>query len=178
MLAKKLFLACVLLCAAFLAFVALQKPSAGRIALFAYGTDLGMATMKARAGGFGNATAALAEGYLVAFQSSQNSAFGVANLVPSAAASAPGAVYWLTPAQMEALEHTEGVPGFYSRQAVMVRLADGRMVNATTHVLAGNARPVAPSRPTVLAISDGLAQFGYGSAEQDALAKAALQAGN
>ena len=134
--------------------------------------------MAARAGGFEGAAAATAGGYSLSFQSSQNSEFGVANLVPDASASAPGAIYWLTPAQMEALERAEGVPGFYSRQYAEVRLANGTTVDAAMHVLAGEARPVAPSRPTVLAISTGLSEFGYGAAEQGALANAASQAGN
>ena len=137
MLAKKIFIACVLLCAAFAAFMLTHRGSAERAAFFAYGTDLGASTMKARAGGFAGAAAARATGYSLSFQSGANSEFGVANLVPDALGSTPGAVYWLSQPQMDALDSAEGVPGFYARQYIEATLANGSAVEAVAHVLPG-----------------------------------------
>ena len=173
---KAAFIIAIIACAAFLAFIALHR-SAGTAAFFAYGTDLETGTMKARAGGFVSADAARADGYSVAFQSAMGSKSGTANLVPDAKGSAPGAVYRLTPEQMQALEKAEGAPGFYAVQRIEARLANGSTVEAATHVLSGSVRPAAPSRPTMLAISTGLSEFGYKTAEQDALANAASEAG-
>ncbi len=174
--ARIIFAALLILSFAFLIIIAIPKEEQKPIAFFAYGTNLDRATMKARAGGFENATAARLEGYRLAFQSSKNREFGVANIVQDEPASVPGAVYFLTAEQMASLDKSAGFPNFYNKKDVKALLAGGSEISAVAYYLNGNARFEAPSRPTVLASSKGLEQFGYGQEEQSALVDAAMWA--
>jgi hypothetical protein len=146
-------------------------------AFFAYGANLGQATMASRAGGFINATSARLPGYALAFASQDNrpAEFGVATLVEGKAGSVSGALYYLTAEQMSSLDGQSGVPGFYERRKVLVELPDGSLVGADAYFLAGDTHLALPSRPYILSATSGLLEWGYGIAELDAAIAAAVQ---
>jgi len=143
---------------------------------FAYGAALDTATMKARAGGFSNATAATASGFRLAFQTNKRSEFGVANLVGDPIGRVSGAVYVLSSEQFSELEKASGSAGFYRQIALRAQGADGKTVDAVTFVLAGETTAAPPSRPYLLAVSNGMREFGHGEADLDALSAAAQAA--
>lgn len=173
---KIIFAALVLVSFAFLVFIAMPREEKKPVAFFAYGANLDASTLRARAGGFENSTAAVLRGYKLAFQSNRNTEFGVANIVPDGSASVVGAIYVLTPGQMDALDKSANVPNFYAKKNVRVELANGQELDAVAYYLAGSAVFAAPSRPTLYAASEGLAQFGYGKGEQEGLSAAAAEA--
>jgi len=170
------FLVCVLL--AGLAFLALGAAPKQPVAFFAYGTNLAKSTMNARAGGFINATKAGMPGYALAFasQDARPAEFGVATPVQSESALVSGALYYLTPAQMAALDKQSGLPDFYERKEVTVALPDGSTVKAHAYFLSGATHPAAPSRAYYLAAQGGMKEWGYDEGSLDsAVAEAAKQ---
>lgn len=170
------FLALVFISFAFLAFVYFENSYSNKpVFVFAYGGNLEKATFSSRSGGFGNAAPARLDGFSLAFQTNRNTEFGVANMVPDASGSVPGAIYTLDRLQSRALDADMGVPDFYRKAAVKATLPDGTMVDAETHILAGEPSFAPPSRPTMQAAAKGLAQFGYGSDDEGMLANAAAQ---
>ncbi|MCX6770862.1 MAG: gamma-glutamylcyclotransferase [Candidatus Micrarchaeota archaeon] len=166
-------LACVLL--AGLAFLALGAAPKQQVAFFAYGTNLAKNAMNARAGGFINATAAGLEGYGLVFasQDARPTEFGVATPVQNESASVKGALYYLTPEQMAALDRQSGVPNFYGIRMVKVALPDGSAVDAQAYFLAGNTHSAAPSRPYYLAVQGGMQEWSYDESGLDAAMAAA-----
>ena len=118
--------------------------------------------MNARAGGFINATAADLPGYDLAFasQDARPAQFGVATLAFNSSGSVPGALYYLMPEQMAALDKQSGVPNFYERREVDVFLG-GRTVRAQAYFLSGATHPAAPSRTYYLSMQSGLDEWGY-----------------
>ncbi len=169
-------LVCVLL-AAFV-FVAAGILPKQPVAFFAYGTNLAKSTMSARAGGFLNATAAEMPGYSLGFasQDARPTEFGVATPMRDDGASVKGALYYLAPEQLAALDKQSGVPAFYERMEVSVALPDGSAVKAHAYFLAGGTHLAAPSRPYYLSAMNGMNEWGYGTGSLDAAVAAA--AGN
>ena len=100
----------------------------------------------------------------------------MANAIPDPSSSVSGAIYMLTPEQEKELDKKSGVPDFYQKITVRARQKGGADVPAVTYVLSGSPSFAPPSRPTVLAASKGLQQFGYSQSEQDTLADAASEA--
>ena len=146
-------------------------------AFFAYGANLGKSTLGSRAGGFINATPASLPGYSLSFasQDSRPAEFGVATLAENKAGKVPGALYYLTAEQMDALDSQSGVPGFYEKRVVNVELPDGSRVGAQAYFLAGGFHLAVPSRPYILAATSGLTEWGYGTSDLDAAIAAAQQ---
>jgi len=171
------FIFALLVCAlaASLAFLALGALSRQPTALFAYGSNLAKSTMNARAGGFINATAASLQGYSLSFasQDSRPTEFGVATLLQNASNSVPGALYYLTPEQLTALDKQMGAPNFYGRKEVAVALPGGSTVRAQAYSLSGTTHSAPPSRPYYLSAQAGLAEWGYGNESIDAAMAAA-----
>ena len=161
-------LACALV--AGLTFLALNAIPKQPAAFFAYGTALAKSTMNARAGGFINATAAEMPGYSLAFASQDDrpAEFGVATLVQNESSSVKGALYYLTPEQLAALDKQSGVPNFYERQMVKVTLPGGSTVKAQVYFLAGTTHMAAPSRIYYLAAQGGMKEWGYDGSSLDA----------
>ena len=154
-------LVCVLaVCLVFVAFNAIPKQP---VAFFAYGSNLAKSTMNARAGGFINATKAEMPGYSLIFasQDARPAEFGVATPVQSESANVLGALYYLAPEQLSALDKQSGAPNFYERKEVNVALPDGSTVKAQAYFLAGSTHPAAPSRPYYLAVQGGMKEWGY-----------------
>jgi len=162
-------LACVLI--ASLAFLALDSIPKQPIAFFAYGANLAASTMNARAGGYLNATPVEMPGYSIAFasQDARPTEFGVATLVQNESSDVLGALYYLTPEQLAALDKQSGFPSFYERRTVKVRLPDDNTVDAQAYFLAGNTHPAAPSRPYYLAVQGGMVAWGYDNDGLDAV---------
>ncbi|MEM4633654.1 MAG: gamma-glutamylcyclotransferase family protein [Candidatus Anstonellaceae archaeon] len=126
---------------------------------FAYGAEIDTKVMVARAGGYQFAFPAFLEGYRLSFQASKGREFGLANLERDDAGVVYGVFYNLTKEQMGALEKASGAPGFRRKIDVVVRLSDGRMVNATAFVLEGDVVGALPSKPYLESMMDGLRQF-------------------
>ncbi|MFA5930533.1 MAG: gamma-glutamylcyclotransferase family protein [Candidatus Micrarchaeia archaeon] len=156
----------LLLGLAFMAMQALPKPP---VAIFAYGSNLAKSAMNARAGGFLNATAARLPGFSLAFavQDSRPAEFGVATPVWNGSASVDGALYYLTPGQLSALDKQSDAPDFYKRAKVKVELPDGSIADAQAYFLAGNVHDQAPSRPYYLAVQAGMKEWGYDASSLD-----------
>lgn len=173
-----MFFALVAVSIAFVAFLHFGSQYENKpLFVFAYGGNLDKATFISRAGGFENAAPARLDGYRLVFQTNRNTEFGVANIVNDAGGSVPGVIYTLGREQMRALDENMGVPDFYRKISAKATLPDGTQMDVETYSLAGEASFAPPSRPTVEAAAKGLVQAGYGSAETDALAKAAAEAG-
>lgn len=160
----------------FLAVIIFPKPEEAPVAFFAYGSNLEISTMRARAGGAENATPAILRGYRLAFQTNRDSEFGVANAIQDQSSFIAGAIYMLTPEQAKALDKASGVPDFYQKIPIVAEMQGGAKLPAATHVLSGAPSFAPPSRPIVLALSEGLQQFGYSQPEQDKVAAAASEA--
>ena len=161
-------LACVLLAGlAFLAFSALPKQP---VAFFAYGSNLAKSAMNARAGGYLNATAARLPGYslAIASQDARPTEFGVATLVENGSGTVSGAIYYLTPEEMAALDKQSGVPNFYKRKEVMAALPDGGTVLAQAYFLSGSTHPAPPARTYYIAAQGGIKEWGYDTGGLDA----------
>ena len=169
-------LVCVLL--AGLAFLAIGAIPKQPVAFFAYGTNLAKSTMNARAGGFLNATAASLPGYMLVFasQDARPAEFGVATSIQNYNDNVLGALYYLTPEHMAALDKQSGVPSFYEKREVSV-LLNGKEVKAQAYFLAGPTHPAAPSRPYYLAALDGMKEWGYDVNSLDAAVAEATQSG-
>lgn len=165
-----------LLAMAFLAAIALPPPEEKPVAFFAYGANLEEGTMRARAGWDGNASPAVLPGFRLVFQTNRDSWFGVANAIPDPSSSVAGAIYTLTPEQEKELDSESGVPDFYQKIKVRAMQRGGGEADAATYVLSGSPSFAPPSRPTVLAASKGLQQFGYAQSDQDNLVAAASEA--
>ena len=153
-------LACVLLaCLAFLAIGAFPKQ---QVAFFAYGANLAKSTMAARAGGFLDATAAAMPGYSLVFasQDARPAEFGVATPIQDGSGNVSGALYYLTPEQMAALDKQSGAPAFYERREIIV-VANGQNIRAQAYFLAGSTHQAAPSRNYYLATLKGIREWGY-----------------
>ena len=146
-------------------FVATRMPPEQPVSFFAYGANLAKSAMTARAGGFINATPAELPGYSLSFESQDARAteFGVATAVPTDSGGVQGALYYLTPEQMAALDKQSGAPGFYERKEVGV-LAGGKVVKAQAYFLAGSVHRQAPSRTYYLSVQGGLEEWGHDSA--------------
>ena len=172
---KNVFAALVCVLFAGLVFLALDAVPKQPAAFFAYGTNLAASTMNARAGGYLNATAAEMPGYLLAFasQDARPAEFGVATPVRNESSSVNGALYYLTQEQLASLDKQSGVPDFYERKMVKVRLQDGSTMDAQAYFLAGNTHPVVPSHPYYLAAQGGMTEWGY---EENGLEAALVEA--
>ncbi|HIH30546.1 TPA: gamma-glutamylcyclotransferase [Candidatus Micrarchaeota archaeon] len=173
---QMLFTALVIVSLVFLVAIALPKPEQKPVAFFAYGTNLDASTMLSRSGGAASASPALLQGYRLAFQTSRNTEFGIPNLEADASSSVPGAIYFLSQEQSEAFDKASGIPDFYRKISVKVKTPAGSFVDAYTHVLSGQPSFAPPSKPTILAISKGLDEFGYSDEEKNSLALAASDA--
>ncbi len=160
----------------FLAFAMYPKPEEKPVVFFAYGSNLEISTMRARAGGAENATPAILHGYRLVFQTNRDSEFGVANAIPDQTSSVAGAIYVLAPEQAKMLDKGSGGPDFYQKISITAEQRGGATLIAVTHVLSGTPSFAPPSRPIVLALSKGLQQFGYNQSEQDKIAAAASEA--
>jgi len=175
--AKLVFATLAIAAAIFAVSIFCLHSQAGKpVYFFAYGASLDSATMKARAGGFSNATAATASGFRLAFQTNKHSEFGVANLAEEPGGRVNGAVYALSSEQFSELGKASGSGGFYRLLPLKAQCADGESVDAVTFVLAGETAAAAPSRPYLLAVSNGMRQFGYGASELGELSAAAQAA--
>ena len=144
-----------------LCWLAMPKDNGNNVAFFAYGTNLDPATMRARAGGFEMAGKAALQGYSLAFQTNKESEFGVANVLIGAGEKVSGAVYFLTPAEADALDKSAGVPEFYERRNVEVEFA-GNKVKAFTYALSGSAHYAVPSGVYLESVKKGFAAY-YGN---------------
>jgi len=146
-----------------LVFLALGAAPKQPVAFFAYGTNLAKSAMNARAGGFINATKAEMPGYSLVFasQDARPAEFGVATPMQSESANVLGALYYLTPEQLSALDKQSGAPDFYERKEVTVALPDGSTVKARAYFLSGATHPAAPSRSYYTAAQNGLKEWGY-----------------
>ncbi len=153
-------LVCALL--ACLAFLALGMAPKQPVAFFAYGTNLAKSAMAARAGGFINATKADICGYdlIFASQDARPAEFGVATAIQDGSGCVLGALYYLTPEQMAALDRQSGVPGFYEKREVSVLLGTDA-VKAQAYFLAGSVHKAPPSRSYYLAAQSGMDEWGY-----------------
>jgi len=81
--ARIAFAGTALLALLFLAFLMLLRHDETPVLLFAYGTNMEIATMTARAGGFLEADPAVLDGYRLVFQTNRRTEMGVANLEAS-----------------------------------------------------------------------------------------------
>ena len=153
-------LVCALL--AGLAFLALDAIQKHPVAFFAYGTVLSKNTMNARAGGFINATRADICGHELIFasQDARPTEFGVATAIPNDSSCILGALYYLTPEQMAALDKQSGVPSFYEKREVSVLLGSD-VVKAQAYFLPGSIHRAPPSRTYYLAAQSGMEEWGY-----------------
>ena len=153
-----------------LTFLAMQWIPKPPVAFFAYGGNLAKSAMNSRAGGFINATPAKLPGFSLAFagQDSRPAEFGVATIMWNGSTSVDGALYYLTPGQMAALDKQAGEPDFYRRTEVKAILPDGSIADAQAYILAGNTHLAAPSRPYYLSILGGMGEWGYGKGDLDA----------
>lgn len=177
---KTVFAILALVLLAFLAFVAMGAAPKQPTALFAYGSNLAKSTMGARAGGYLNATAAELPGYSLSFasQDSRPTEFGVAALLRNGSGSVPGAIYYLAPEQLAALDGQMGAPNFYERREVIATLPDGGSLRAQAYFLSGGTHPAAPSRPYYLSAQGGLAEWGYGNESINAAMASAAASSN
>jgi hypothetical protein len=164
---KIVFALLVCFLAVLLASLAISVLPREPVAFFAYGPNLGKSAMESRAGGFVNATQAKLPGFALAFASQDNkpTEFGVATMVEREGAYVSGALYYLTPEQMDSLDRYAGMPNFYERQAVSVELQDGGIVSAQAYFLAGEIHSAAPSRTYMESAAKGLSEWGYGVPE-------------
>jgi len=167
---KIVFALLVFILAAALAFVFLDTVPKQPTPLFAYGSLLAKSTMDARAGGYLNASAAELPGYSLIFasQDARPTEFGVATLAPNASGSVQGALYYLTPEQIAALDRQMNAPNFYGRKEVTVALPDGSTVRVQAYFLSGTTHLAPPSRPYYLSAQRGLIEWGYDNGSLDA----------
>ena len=167
---KIIFALLVCLLLACLAFLALGAAPKQPVAFFAYGSNLAKSTMSARAGGYLNATAAKLPGFNLAFasQDARPTEFGVATLVENESGAVSGAIYYLTPEQMAALDKQSGVPNFYERKEVLAALPDGSTVKAQAYFLSGSTHLAPPARTYYVSAQGGMNEWGYDTSSLDA----------
>lgn len=169
---KNVFALLVCVLVAGLLFLAIEAVPNPPVAFFAYGTNLATNTMNARAGGYLNATAAELPGYSLVFasQDARPTEFGVATPVQSESSNVLGALYYLTPEQLNALDKQTGDPSFYEKKMVKIVLPDNSTVDAHAYFLAGSIHLAAPSSSYYLAVQSGMKEWKYDENSLDAAA--------
>ena len=135
----------------------------------AYGSNLSLAQMAHRCPGARPLMAGSLPNYRLAFRS-PSGGNGVANIEPCEQVSVPVALYEITPADLRALDHYEGFPGLYRREAVAVEAADGRAIDAVVYILNTPTVEAPPSRAYLAGIAEGYRDWGLSADSLAALA--------
>jgi gamma-glutamylcyclotransferase (GGCT)/AIG2-like uncharacterized protein YtfP len=94
---------------------------------FAYGSNLNITDMRARCLDARPGVPARLEGWRLTFR-------GVADIEPAEGRTVHGALWWLSPRDIRALDRYEGAPSNYRRQIIEVKTGEGRLT-AMTYVM-------------------------------------------
>jgi len=137
------------------------------LAYFAYGSNLNRRQFAARCPGSRPVAAAELRGWRLAFRGN-----GHADIVRQKGGVVRGALYAVTPRDVEALDWYEGVPVYYHRITVFVKDSEGRLRRALAYKMRSDVTDAAPSLSYVLTIVCGCRDWNI---EPDDEVKAAME---
>ena len=103
---------------------------------FAYGSNMNLERITGRSVNVKKREAAVLEGYRLEFNkvASRNEREGYANIVKDENGVVEGILYVISEEDLEKLDKEEACPNHYRREKVIVRLKDGREVEAITYI--------------------------------------------
>ena len=101
---------------------------------FAYGANLNKQAMDRRCAGAVYAGRAKLPGHRLTFRGNDRGV-GVADVVPKENSEVLGALWWLAPEHIAALDRFEGYPYLYTREKVQVKAEDGTMAEAVVYAM-------------------------------------------
>ena len=122
-------------------------------AYFAYGSNLHMEQMAARCRDSAPVDRATLPGHRLTFRR-------VADIVPAEGHEVSGAVYMVSAQDTKALDRYEGYPHLYTRRMVLVRLGDGRIIEAFVYVMKPSYRFEPPGYYYLRTIVEGYLHWG------------------
>ena len=134
---------------------------------FAYGSNLHRRRFEARCPGSRPVAAAELRGYRLAFRGN-----GHADIVRQKGSVVRGALYTVTPRDVEALDCYEGVPVYYHRITIFVKDGAGRLHKALAYKMRNDVTDAAPLLSYVLTIVSGCRDWNI---EPDDEVKAAME---
>jgi len=135
---------------------------------FAYGSNLHRRRFEARCPGSRPVAAAELRGYRLVFRGN-----GHADIVRQKGGVVRGALYAVTPRDVEALDYYEGVPVYYHHITVFVKDSEGLLHRALAYKMRNDVTDAAPSLSYVLTIVCGCRDWNI---EPDDEVKAAMEA--
>jgi hypothetical protein len=141
---------------------------------FAYGADMDLATLKARAGGAEAVSAARLLGYrLVFFGRDPVWDSGMETIVADVGAETWGVLYRLCPAEWDRLDTCRGATlegsGMYFHYPVVVTTPSGEQYQVRTYRKSAHGKPRLPSSEYLTLLTTGAAAHGLPASYQNAL---------
>jgi hypothetical protein len=130
---------------------------------FAYGVELSKSLMGKICPDSNEVSAAKLPEYKLVFACySKRWKGGVATLKPCFGCKVVGAIYNISDADLEQLDHEKGYPVNYNRKIVSVVDATGREVDAIIHLITWQIREYPPSDRYLSTIEEGYREWGIG----------------